>query len=229
MYVWEGELRLASAGIGDSVREKKVLWVDTETGGVVPGKHALLQVAVLVEIDGQVVAEHDWTMRPPLGREVTDEALAVNGITRAGLVDRPSADDVKPEIDRFLGRYVNKYDREDKFTIAGYNVAAFDVPFLRDYWTLCGDKYFGSWFTNYPVDVMAACCMLRHYELLGTHELPNLKLATVCGAFGVALGAAHDALADILATRELWEVLVQQLRKSAPAATPVAPARDGRG
>jgi DNA polymerase III epsilon subunit-like protein len=35
-------------------------------------------------------------------------------------------------------------------------------------------------------------------------QLPNLKLGTVCDAFGIKLGdAAHDALADVVATRTL--------------------------
>jgi DNA polymerase III subunit epsilon len=216
---------------------EKLVWVDTESGGLTPGRHALLQVAMIVEIDGKIVGEHDWRMCPPLGREVTDEALAVNGMTRQGLLDLPRPNEVKGEIDFFLSHFVDKYDRSDKLTIAGYNVAAFDIPFLRDYWELCDDKYFGSWFTNYPLDVMQACCILRHYRLLHMDRLGNLKLATVCEDFDVRLDTAHDALADIRATRELWGKIVDNSRallkegviEGTPAAAPGTPARDGRG
>lgn len=45
-----------------------------------------------------------------------------------------------------LSKYVDRYNKKDKFFLAGYNIASFDNSFLRAWFIQNGDKYFGSWF-----------------------------------------------------------------------------------
>ena len=181
---------------------QKVCYFDTETTGTDPDTHGIIQIAMIIEIGGDVLAEKEWCVRPHLGLEIDPKALAVNGRTLDEIKNFPTPDEIFGKMQKFLGRYVNQYDRTDKLTPVGYNVK-FDLDFLKSFWARCGDdKYFGSWFNWDAVDPLA---LLRYLKFAGLlPPLENLKLGTVCEHFGIALGDdAHDAMADIKAPREL--------------------------
>ena len=61
------------------------------------------------------------------------------------------------------------------------------------------------------VDVFA---LVKHLAFLGHINSDNHRLGTVCDIYGVSLGDnAHDAIADIRATRELYQVLIDKYIK----------------
>ena len=97
-----------------------------------------------------------------------------------------------------LGRYCDKYNRLDKFYMAGYNVR-FDADFLKEFFLKNKDFYFGSWFNYRFIDPLP---LLHWANWVKEINLPDYKLATVCRHFQIPL-QAHDAMADITATREL--------------------------
>jgi DNA polymerase III epsilon subunit-like protein len=131
---------------------------------------------------------------------VEEEALAVNGINLADCTMTQA--EMVATLKNDLSLYVNKFDRQDKAVMLGYNVG-FDERFLRAAFERQRDKYFGSWFFWPKVDVAGA--VAREVLKRGL-RLPNYKLETVCGHFGVKIDA-HDALSDIKATVELWRRL----------------------
>jgi DNA polymerase-3 subunit epsilon len=100
-----------------------------------------------------------------------------------------------------LKEYINKFDKEDKFYPAGYNVR-FDLDFLAAFFSKTGDPYFGLWFNWRAIDALA---IVRFFEFCGDGltTRTDQKLETVCNAYGIKLDTAHDALSDIRATREL--------------------------
>lgn len=184
----------------------KTCYVDVETAGTDPGRHALLQVAMIIDIDGEVIATKVWNLSPFETDQIDDQALVVNKIDRGQLF---SADRIDPrnaftDISAFLGEQVDKFDKTDKLTFAAYN-ARFDNDFLRQFWLKCGDKYFGSWFSNQIVDPLQVVYFLRWLGQIP--PLPDYKLGTVCANFGISIENAHDALADIKATRALAQIL----------------------
>ena len=192
--------------------KQKICYVDTETTGTDPDKHGIIQIAMIIEIDGTVVVDREWLVRPHPEVKADLEALAINGRTIAEIKSFPDANQVFGDIQKFLGGFVDQFDRTDKLTPAGYNVK-FDLDFLQSFWARCGDdKYFGSWFNWDAVDPLP---LLRYLKFAGLlPPLQNLKLATVCDHFGVKLGEdAHDALADIKATRELVHLLSNRFLK----------------
>lgn len=181
----------------------KMCYVDTETTGTDPDRHGIIQVAMIVEIGGKVEAEKEWLVRPHNDVEIDDRALEVNRRTRQEIQGSTFAppDETFREIEEFLGQFVGKFNRADKLTPAGHNVG-FDCNMLKSFWKRCGSDYYGSWFNWDAVDSLALLRYLKAFGLLP--PLKNLKLATVCEHFGIKLGEdAHDALADIKATREL--------------------------
>lgn len=179
---------------------RKTLYHDTETTGTDPAYHGMIQLACLVDVDGEVIDENNWHIKPFKGDLLNKEAAEVTGISREDLDGFSEPEDVYREIVGFFSKHVDKYDRTDKFYPAGYNVR-FDMGFLKRFFEKNGDKYFGSWFNGKYIDPLPR---LHWMDWSGKISLPDYKLVTVCNQFGIELGdSAHDALADIRATRKL--------------------------
>ncbi|MBF0501469.1 MAG: 3'-5' exonuclease [Candidatus Riflebacteria bacterium] len=189
------------------IKYSKVFWFDTETGGVDPVKNEIITLAGKMEIAGEIADVIDIKIRPSSPEAVSDEALSVNGLTREQIMAFPPAKDAYNALLSFLGKYISKFDKTDKAAMAGYNVH-FDQEFLRALFRRMNDKYFGSWFNNDPIDPLP---VLRWLKNCGIIQLPNFKLATACEYFGISLTNAHDAQADITATRELVLKLASRL------------------
>lgn len=94
---------------------------------------------------------------------------------------------------------VDKFKRNDKFYLAGYNNAPFDNQFLRAWFVQNNDKFFGSWFWSNSIDVMV---MATQYLIDKRPEMENFKLSTVAKYCGIDVEAdsLHDALYDITLT-----------------------------
>lgn len=192
----------------------KLAFIDVETSGLDAFKNGIIQLALLVEINGDVTMEKEWKIRPITDDQISKEALKVHGYSHDDLISFPPAIEVKAEIMSYLDKYVNKFDKQDKFYFLGYN-AGFDCDFFRAWFTKLGDKYFGSYFVHPPIDVMAVLA-LSDMDMWLT--LPNRKLDTVYKHYCPNLynyrnfaNAAHDALVDIWATRDLWKIATGEL------------------
>ena len=178
----------------------KILYFDTETTGIDPKANAMVQISGMIEIDGVIKETFDIKMRPGEKDVIDPKALEVIGKTKEEIMTYQSAEDARKQLTVMFSKYVDKFDRKDKFTPAGYNVK-FDIDFLHNLFLKCGDAYFGSWVAWQGVDVLA---LIYYMKYLGAIELPNYKLETVCKYFEVEI-KAHDALADITATKQVLE------------------------
>jgi len=186
--------------------DRKTLYFDVETTGTDPDRHALIQLACLVDINGEVVDEQSWRIKPFEGDKYNQEALDVTGVTLDELKSYPEPKRIYGEVVSFFGKHIDKYERNDKFYPAGYN-CKFDLEFLATFFVKCGDQYFGSWQNWRAIDPLP---WLYRLDWLGKISLPDYKLVTVCNHFGIELGdQAHDAKADVRATRELIKLLVE--------------------
>lgn len=181
--------------------QKKICFVDMETSGLYPNKHAVIQIACIVEINGKVVEEFNSLVTPHDSAEVDDKSLEINKITREMLEDAPTPAEVKLELETLFEKYVNKYDKKDKMFFAAYN-SGFDWQFFRKFWLNQGDKYFGSWFWTTPIDIMTIATIRLLKE---RKDMDNMKLQSVLDMFGlVSDGEAHDALIDIQMARAVY-------------------------
>jgi len=192
----------------------KAFYFDVETTGLDSSKAGLTQLAAIVVIDGEEVDSIALDINPYSYKrkvDVSQEALDVTGKTTKELKNYPSSQEQFDKFISFLDKYINKYDKENKFIPVGYN-SGFDMGFMRAWFADNGHKFFGSYFQYKDVDVFA---LIKHLSFLGLISSPNHKLGTMCDYFGVSLGDnAHDAIADIKATRELYQVLVDKYVKS---------------
>ena len=181
---------------------KKALYFDVETTGLHPWHNDIIQIACLVEINGEVVEEYTANMQPFSFENVDAKALKINNTTVEELKSYPHPKLIHAELCKLFEKYINKFDKQDKFAPIGYNVK-FDCDFLSAFFRKNEDRYYGSWVNWRTVDPLALLYTMDYQRKIA---LPNYKLATVCQHFGIPI-KAHDALSDIRATRELFQTL----------------------
>jgi len=190
----------------------KLFWFDTETTGVDCRQNSMVQLGAIIEIDGVIKEEIEFLFQPLPGRKIDPVALEINRRTEAELMEFPHPSIGITALKKKLSKYVNKFDKTDKFVQVGFNVM-FDCDFLRQTWVAAGDRYGpGSYMFNCPWDVRTDVAKLICRSGL---RLKNYKLGTICKHFGIKLEKEHDAIADVRATRELALFAEDQLRKAA--------------
>ena len=108
-----------------------------------------------------------------------------------------------------LDKYIDKYDRTDKFIVAGYNVR-FDVDILKAFFQRHGNNFLFSYLDSSMLDPLYSIRLLQIAKVLPVLE--NNKLETWCKHFGIEF-AAHDSLEDIEATKKLIGKLISLIRK----------------
>jgi DNA polymerase III subunit epsilon len=192
----------------------KIFWFDTETTGLKAGVHDAHQIAYLVDIGGEIVDEGCVWIRPTRWENVEASALEKCGVTLEELKTSKKYQPIKQahaQLCGAMGKHVEKYDRGDKFYPGGYN-CRFDYDFLQDLFVQVGDKYFGSWFNHRIIDPLSLARVLEQNGLLTTTTgapLDNMQLGTVCAAYGINIGTAHNAIDDVKATRDLYRRMVR--------------------
>ena len=177
---------------------KKIFWFDVETTGLNPEQQDIVQLAFLIEIDGSIVESGNMLMQPFNYDTISQESLDIHGRTIDEIKKYPDPRKIYAELIRVLEKYVDRYDKADKFHHAGYN-SRFDLDFLKQFFIKNKDKYFGSWFNYRAVDPLS---LLYTLDGIDKVSIPNYKLETVCKYFDIPI-KAHDALSDITATRAL--------------------------
>ena len=181
----------------------KVLWFDCETTGIDPKQNDILKLAAIIEIDGEIVDRECFYMQPFNYESITVGALEVNKLTLDEIRKFPMPVETWTKITKLFSKHIDKYNKADKFYPAGYNVR-FDLDFLAEFFRKCHDMYFGSYCNWRCLDPMILLNILSYQ---GKINLPNLKLETVCEYFKIEL-KAHDAISDIEATRQLFNLLM---------------------
>lgn len=187
----------------------KIFWFDTETSGLSPVKNGIISLSYMIEIDGTVTETGNLYFNCR-GKQIEESALSVNGFTREQIEGFPDPENMYRELNTLFSRYISKFDKNDKFTAAGYNVG-FDVDFLRQLWSENGDKYFGSWFAFGVIDPSQ---IIRFLQYCGYSFPVRAKLTDIASSLGIGTDNAHDASADIGMTREVVQVLKKYIKQS---------------
>ena len=181
---------------------RKIIFIDTETTGFIPSKSAITQLSGVVRIDKKDMETFNFYIKPFEGADINQKALEVQGRTLEDFKNEKFISEEKAYFlfKKILDKYVNKYDKNDKFIVAGYNVK-FDVDMLQAFFKRQKDNYLFSYISlNNMLDPLPCIGMLQLCGLLP--ELENNKLETWCKYFGIEF-EAHDSLEDICATKEL--------------------------
>lgn len=186
----------------------KLFFYDLETTGTNPGRNGIHQISGEIVIDGKTVETFDFKVQPNPKAQIEEATLEVGGVTREQIMAYPPMGQVYTELVGMLGKYVDKYNKTDKFHLVGYNNRGFDDDFFRGFFLQNGDKFFGSWFWADSIDVLVlASTFLANRRA----ELSNFKLATVAQFLGIdtTAGKLHDASFDIYVTKAVFNFITQ--------------------
>jgi DNA polymerase-3 subunit epsilon len=181
----------------------KLFFYDLETTGTKHWRNGIHQISGLIEIDGKVMEEFDFKVRPNPKCEIEDEALRIGNVSRDQIAAYPPMEEVYRTISDMLAKYVNKFDRLDKMFLVGYNNRSFDDAFFRAFFVQNHDEYFGSWFYADSHDTLT---LASHRLRVLRTKLHDFKLMSVCKFMGIEVDEAklHDATYDIYLTRALY-------------------------
>ncbi|QES88829.1 3'-5' exonuclease [Rhizosphaericola mali] len=182
----------------------KLFFFDLETTGVKYWKNGIWQIAGMVVIDGEIMETFDFKIQPNKACEIEDEALKVGGITRDDLKSFITIEEGYSSIIKVLSKYVDKFNKSDKFFLVGYNNASFDNQFFRAFFVQNGDSYFGSWFWSSSIDIM---CQAADFLKKERHLMKDFKLSTVADFLKIEVDPdkLHDALYDIYLTKAIYD------------------------
>lgn len=174
----------------------KLFFYDLETTGLHYWKHGIHQIAGMIVIDNKIKESFDFKVKPYHKAKIEPEALKIANVNEHQIQGYPTMADVHNQLKNILAKYVDKFDKKDKFIKVGYNNAAFDDPFFRAFFVQCNDKYFGSWFWSVPIDVIV---LAMDYFKEERPDMKNFKQATVADKLGILIDESklHDALYDI--------------------------------
>ena len=179
----------------------RLLWCDTETGGLNPETDALLSIGLVDWQDGAILREEELCIDPE-GLACTPRALEVNGID----LDTHLAYSIpRAEAARRIQAFCQPMGRP---WIAGHNVA-FDIGFVR---RLFDPIVFGATFSHRTIDTMQVLAYLGH---AGVMSSGIGRLDQAMDYFGITMpaGKRHTALADARATAEVYTALLNLVRR----------------
>ena len=190
---------------------EKLCWIDTETTGLSKDKNDIIQLAMLIEIDGEIKEKHNWTCKPFRTDTIHPRALAANGRTVVEMMGFEA-----PEIiaDRFLAE-LSKHVTEDspeKFLFAGWNTS-FDIRFVKAWLLKCGNgasesesdcpAVYNELFDYHNLDTMGT---FRTFKKQKGIPLESNKLVDAAEFFELKHGA-HEALSDIEVTMKIQKLI----------------------
>jgi DNA polymerase-3 subunit epsilon len=190
----------------------KKCFIDLETTGVDRKLNHIFQLSgAITDLKDNVIEEFDFRFRPHSILNLEDSALDKTGVDADQLRSFPmSSEDAFVQFVNLLSRHCDRFNKEDKLQFIAYN-AKFDDEFLREWFLLNNDNFYGSWFWTPAICVMqwAAAFLI---DVRGA--LPNFKLGTLCecAELGWEEEKAHDAKYDIEKTIALYKYLRKHTR-----------------
>jgi len=156
-----------------------VAFVDVETSGCAPGRHRVIDVAVIGARGDEL--EFEWQSLVNPGGRISAGITALTGIDNDMLADAPRFEDIAAELRaRLAGR-----------VFVAHNVR-FDYGFIRREFALTG----GEWRS-------ANLCTVRLSRALYP-EMPRHNLDAVIERHGIRIEQRHRAMPDARALLEFW-------------------------
>ena len=187
---------------------KKMLVIDTETGGLDPTRNAILSIACVVYNDGPEESIH-LVINDPDG-VVNEQALEINGFTR----ERIEREGISPrEACNRIRALLNKNGMHGRTTLAGHNLP-FDVGFLVRLFRIGeGDlRGYDKLFNYGGLDTKGMALALEQAERI---KPLSSSLIHVAPSVGVGPWKEHDALEDALATARVLRKMIDMMRRFA--------------
>lgn len=183
--------------------------LDTETTGLDPTKHDLVQICVLplnnlLEPEKSIMPFY-MNLKPKSPENADKEAMKINKLNIADLmlhgIDPWKAADLFDEWFQKLNLAFRK-----KIAILGHNTP-FDIGFVKEW---LGQESYGQFFSHAIRDTMIAAAFINDRASFAGEmcPFPKVNLQYLCSSLGIVHDQGHDALQDCLKTAEVYRKLM---------------------
>lgn len=157
--------------------ERDIVFFDIESTGLNVMKDRIVQIALIkYKKDGSEPIEKEMLINP--GMPISEESMAIHGITPDKVANKPTFIQVAHEINDFIGNA----------DLSGYNSDRFDIPMLMEEMARAG--------IDFDVDHRRTIDVQKIFYKME----PRTLVAALKHYCGKTLEDAHDALADVRAT-----------------------------
>lgn len=178
----------------------RLLFIDTETGGLDPDKHSLLTLALVVWEDRNIIDSLEIAVNDGVNC-VTQEALSINKIDIGKhLQTALSMPEAIDQVMSFTGKH---FTGKEKITLAGHNVH-FDAGFLKKFFS-ANHIDFSEIFSHRLIDTSS---ILHYLYLAGRIEKKAISSDDAFALFDIEVEGRHTALGDATATVKLFSKLL---------------------
>lgn len=181
--------------------DDRLLFIDTETGGLDPEKHSLLSLALVVWENLEIIDSQEFLINDGV-LSATKEALAINKIDLEK--HKRSAISSYKAIDEILSFINHHFPGQKKITLAGHNVH-FDVSFLKAFFSK-NNEDFSKYFSHRIIDTSS---ILHYLYLSGQIGKKAVSSDDAFNLFDIKVEGRHTALGDAVATAKLFNKLLQ--------------------
>lgn len=180
----------------------RLLFLDTETGGVNPEKHSLLSIGIVVWEKGKGEIFSKEMCIKDTEYHVTKSAIRINHFNK----DEHEKKAVSPEIaiELFYEIKANYFAEYSFIPLAGHNIS-FDVQFLNHFFSKNG-RSFEKLFLHRFVDTYSIIKFLVDCNKIPTSINSS---ASAFKFYGIKVDGRHTALGDARATMQLYEKMLQ--------------------
>lgn len=180
---------------------RRLLFIDTETGGVDPTKHSLLSIGVVVwDLEDGILHSDEFLIQSE-EYAVTKTAQKINHFDR---VNHDKAAVTKLAAVKAFRKIKDSYFEDyGKILLAGHNTH-FDVQFIQKMFRDCNRSY-EKMFSHRIVDTYS---IIRYLE--DSNIIPQTinSSSSAFRFFGISVDGRHSAIGDARATAELYSKLL---------------------
>lgn len=187
-----------------------LVFIDVETTGLAPENCSIVQLSGIIK-RGSEEQSFDFKLRPYRSEVMSREAQEKTGLTDSDVQKFPDQKEAFNSFMNLLDYYRIGKTYEEKAFFVGYN-SDFDMKFLRSWFDFngsSGSPSFGYRFWWPDIDVARLAAL---YLIPKRVHMRGFKLTDVYSfIFGEDFEDAHNAMADIKATKRLFEFLATKM------------------
>ncbi len=179
----------------------RLLFIDTETGGLDPNKHSLLSIGLVIwDSDDGLIYEKEYYVK---NNEyvITKTAHQINKISLEDLKYSVEKEKIIDEFQKIKMQYFYEYQG---IPLAGHNTQ-FDVQFIKKMF-LDSNRSFEKVFSHRILDTYS---ILKYLYDSGKIKYKIESSAKAFSFFGINVDGRHTALGDAKATMQLYEKMLQ--------------------
>ncbi len=185
----------------------RLLFLDTETGGIDPRKHSLLSIGIVIWDSAEGIIYSDEYYVRSESYVVTAEAARINHFDKAEQERKA----IRPEqiVEQFLQIKKLYFSDYTAIPLAGHNIS-FDVQFLKQMFLSCNRSY-DKLFHHRSVDTYTIIKFLSDCQLIPSSVNSS---ASAFSHFKISVTGRHTALGDALATMQLYTKLIELVQNN---------------